>query len=267
MHPYVFQTSFYSLRWENVAVIVGVVAGLWLAFRRAAPKGRAYQDMLLDLAVWLVAAGVIGARLWDVLFTWESYAAAPWQALAFWTGGMSIQGSVLGGLIAALVFARRRQLKVWELLDILAPGVILGQAIGRIGCLTSGDAFGRPIAEFPLLPAWLGVRYAQGTPAWYAFGTTPLVPAEGLEAAADFAILLALLLWRPRREVQGRTVLVYGLLYSAVRFGLEFFRGDSLRLGGLKVAQLLSLAVIAACAALLIIRYRQNSSAQSKAAG
>ncbi|HEY3364543.1 MAG TPA: prolipoprotein diacylglyceryl transferase [Symbiobacteriaceae bacterium] len=267
MHPYVFQTNFYSLRWENVAVITGIAAGLWLAYRRAAPKGRAYQDMLLDLALWLVLAGVAGARVWDVAFTWETYAANPWEALALWHGGMSIQGSVLGGLLAALLFARRRQLRVWELLDILAPGVILGQAIGRIGCLLNGDAFSRPIAEFPWLPTGLGVVYAPSTPAWHAFGATPLVPAEGFEMVADFLILAVLLLWRPRREATGRLVLTYGLLYSAARFGLEFFRADSLRLGGLKVAQLLSLSTIALCTVFLVIRYRGASSEQTNAAG
>lgn len=267
MYPYVFQTEFYSLRWENVLIAAGIVAGLWLAMRRAAPKGRAYQDMLLDLAMWLVPAGLIGGRLWDVLFTWEAYAADPLAALAIWNGGMSIQGSVLGGLVAALLFARARRVRVWELLDILAPGVLLGQAIGRIGCLTSGDAFGRPMSEVPWLPSWMGLVYHPDTPAALVYGPVPLVPAEAMEGVLDFVILAILLRFSPRREVPGRVVLVYGLLYSVTRFSLEFLRGDSLMWGGLKAAQLLSLGAILVCSVLLFMRYRSTHTNTTKAVG
>lgn len=267
MYPYVFQTQLYSLAWENVMIIVGILGGLWLARRLAAHKGEAYQDMILDLTVWLVVAGLVGARAWEMIFTWNEYASTPWDRLAIWKGGMSIQGSILGGLIAALLFAWRKRVRVWELLDILAPGVILGQGIGRIGCLLSGDAFGRPISEVSWLPKWLGVVYAQGTHAWYVHGETPLVPAEGFEMVLDFLILATLLLYKPRREVPGRRVLTYAILYSAARFGLEFLRGDSLTVGGLKAAQLLSVPVIVLCAGLLFWRYRQANMAKMKAAG
>lgn len=267
MYPYVFQTEFYSLRWENVMIMVGIVAGLWLAMRRAAPKGRAYQDMLLDLAIYLVPAGLLGGRLWDVLFTWEAYAENPLQVLAIWNGGMSIQGCVLGGLVAALLFARARQVRVWELLDILAPGVLLGQAIGRIGCLTSGDAFGRPVAEVPWIPSWMGLVYHPDTPAALVYGQVPLVPAEAMEGLLDFVILAVLLRFVPKREVPGRVVLVYGILYSVVRFGLEFLRGDSLMWGGMKAAQLLSLGSILVCSVLLAGRYRSLHTNTTKAVG
>lgn len=108
MHPYVFQTSFYSLRWENVAIMLGIVTGIWLAVRRAAPEGEAYQDMILDLSLYLVLAGIVGARIWEMVFTWNQYVDTPWERLAIWKGGMSIQGSILGGLIATVIFTWRR---------------------------------------------------------------------------------------------------------------------------------------------------------------
>lgn len=256
MHPYVFQTNLFSLRWENVMIAVAILAGVWLAQRRAAHKGPAYQNMLLDLAIWLILSGVAGARLWEMLFTWPEYAARPWEMLAVWEGGLSIQGAILGGLLATLIFARRRRLRVWELLDILAPPVILGQAIGRIGCFLSGDAFGRPISEVPWLPGWIGVVYAPQSPAYYLFGATPLIPAELMEMFLGFAILAFLLLYRPLREVAGRTVLTYAVLYSMARFNLEFVRADSLTVGGIKTAQALSLIVILICLPWLHVRSR-----------
>lgn len=266
MYPYVFQTAAYSLRWENVMIMLGCTAGVWLAWRRAAIKGAAYQNMILDLSTWLIIAGILGARLWELLFTWELYRDHPGEIFAIWNGGMSIQGSILGGLIAALIFAWRRRVRVWELLDLLAPPVILGQAIGRIGCLTSGDAFGRPVSEVPWYPSGLGLVYAEGTPAHQVFGPVPLIPAEGFEMVLDFVILAVLLLYKPRREVPGRTALVYAILYSVARFGLEFLRADSLMAGGLKAAQLLSVIVIAVSAGLLVHRY-SSVNRYEKAAG
>lgn len=254
MHPYVFQSDFFSLRWYNLMMMLGILAGILLAHYRSRQKGDAYQNMMLDLYFWLVLAGISGGRIWEMIFTWDEYAATPWERLAIWNGGMSIQGAVLGGLTAALIFAWRRRVRVWELLDILAPPVLLGQAVGRIGCLLNGDAYGRPIAEVPWLPQWLGVVYAHDTPAWYAFGDTPLVPAETFEMVFDLVILAFLLLYRPRKEFQGRVVLTYAFLYSALRFSLEFLRADSLRIAGLKTAQLLSIAVMALCIALFAWR-------------
>lgn len=267
MHPFVFKTDIYALRWENVLIMVGIVAGLWLTHRQARPKGQTYQDMLLDLALWLVPAGIVGGRVWEVIWTWRDYAAKPWEALALWNGGMSIQGCVLGGLVAALVFARRRQIRIWELLDVLAPGVLLGQAIGRIGCLTSGDAFGRPVADVPWWPQWLGVVYHPESPAAWFYGAEPLVPAEALEGLADFLVLGFLLWYVPRREVPGRISMTYTILYSLTRFSLEFLRADSLLIGGLKVAQLLSVACILVGGALLAQQYRRHSADTPKATG
>lgn len=267
MHPFVFQSVKFSLRWENVAIIVAILAGLWLAQRRAAHKGQAYQDMILDLTIWLVVAGIAGARIWEMLFTWNQYVDQPWERLAFWNGGMSIQGSILGGLLAAVLFAWRRKVRVWELLDILAPPMVLGQAIGRVGCFLSGDAFGQPISKVPWLPSWVGVVYAPNSPAAVVFGRTPLVPAELFEMLLDLVIFAGLLWYKPRREVSGRTVLAYAACYSIARYLLEFLRADSLEVAGLKAAQLLSLAMIAVCAVLFAIRYRSADTNKTKAAG
>jgi phosphatidylglycerol---prolipoprotein diacylglyceryl transferase len=267
MHPFVFETASFSLRWENVMMMTGIVLGVWMAWRLSAPKGPAYQDMMLDLAFWLVPAGILGARVWELLFTWRDYMDQPLQMLAIWNGGMSIQGSVLGGLVAALIFARRRQVRIWELLDILALPVLLGMAVGRIGCLTSGDAFGRPVSEVSWWPQWAGVVYHPDSPAGWIYGTTPLIPAEALEGLLDFVLLGVLLWYKPKREVPGRVVMLFAIGYSVIRFSLEFLRADSLMLGPLKAAQMLSVAVILLCAGLLVRQYRLHAHTTTKAAG
>jgi phosphatidylglycerol:prolipoprotein diacylglycerol transferase len=238
-------------------IILGIVAGLGLAYRLAAPKGQAYQEMLIDLGLWLVVAGIVGARAWEIIFTWSDYSATPWDRLAIWKGGMSIQGAMLGGLIAALIFAWRRNVRAWDLLDILAPGMLLGQAFGRIGCTLSGDSFSRPVSEVPWWPQWFGFVYAPESPAYQVMGAVKLVPAEFIEMLVDFLLVAVLLLYKPKRSVPGRVVLMYGILYSMARFGLESLRADSLMVANFKVAQVLSLAVVLVASLLLVSRYRQ----------
>lgn len=256
LHPYLFHVGSFPVRVYGLMIATGILVATFLVYRTARLRRLPWAEQTFELAFWAVIGGVLGARVWEVLFTWEYYRDEPWKVIAVWEGGISIQGAVLGGMAAALLWARRNRVQPWPLLDIAAPAVVLAQGIGRIGCLFNGDAYGIPIAR-SILPAWLGVRYAEGTPAWYAHGTAPLVPAEAFEGLGDFAIAAFLVLYRPRRAPEGWRVLAFGLLYSALRFGLEFWRSDSLTgPGGIKAAQMLAVAAALACAGLLWWRIR-----------
>lgn len=242
MHPILFSIGDIYIRAWGVMVVLGIMAGLWLTARLA--KGSKYtEEMLLDYALYAIIAGFLGARLWEVVFSWERYAVAPLHAMMFWEGGLSIQGAVLANIILAWWYFRRRGLSFLRFADFAAPGLILGQAIGRIGCFLNGDAFGKPTN------AWYGVIYQPGTAAYAAWGPTPLVPAELFEAFADLVILGVLLYYQRRKDFDGQIVLLYLLLYSAARFSLEFLRTDSLILVHFKVAQLTAAATIAAAGA------------------
>ena len=225
----------------GIFVGLAVLTGLWLAIRLA--KGSEYSaEMLQDYALYGLMAGFVGARLWEVIFSWRDYADRPLQALMFWQGGLSIQGAVVANVLLAGWYFRRKGLSFWRFADIGAPALVLGQAIGRIGCFFNGDAYGRPT------DAWYGVVYQPGTAAHAVWGATPLVPAELLEAGADLVILAVLLRLFSRKQFDGQIALTYFVLYSFARFGLEFLRTDSLTIGGLKAAQVTALvtAVIAA---------------------
>ncbi len=266
MHPYLFEIGAFQLRIYGLMIATGILTATYMVYHAARRRQLPWAENAFELAFWAVVGGVLGARIWEVLFTWEYYRTEPWKVIAVWEGGISIQGAVLGGLVAFVLWARRYRVRVWQLLDIGAPAVVLAQGIGRIGCLFNGDAYGIPI-EQTILPAWLGVRYAPGTPAWYAYATQPLVPAEAFEGLGDFAIAAFLLLFRPKRMPEGWRMLTYGILYSALRFGLEFWRADSLTTGGgLKAAQLLSVVMILACAGVLGWRLRTAWVAEQGAA-
>lgn len=255
MHPLIFDLGFFQLRWYGVMIALGILLGTNLAARRAAKYGQRLQEQMFEFAFYAVLAAIVGARVWEVLFTWSDYAQNPLEAFAFWHGGMSIQGSIVGGFLVALWYVRKHKINFWTLADIAAPGVILGQGIGRIGCIMNGDAYGIPAPK----GAWYGVVYARGTPAYHVYGRTPLYPAEAMEGLADLVICAILLTYKPKKDVQGRVFLMYATLYGVARFCLEFLRGDSLRFYGFKAQQLASLAIVVIGAAVLAYNYRKGT--------
>lgn len=243
MQPILFSIGGFQVHIWGLLVALGVFAGLWLA-TRLARRSEFTADMLQEYVLYGVLAGLLGARAWEVIFSWGEYADQPLQALLFWQGGLSIQGAVAVNVVLAWWYFRRKGLSFRRFADIAAPGLILGQAIGRIGCFFNGDAYGKPT------DAWYGVIYQPGTPAFQVWGSTPLVPAELMEAGLDLVILAILLRIFRRKQFDGQVVLAYFILYSLARFGLEFFRTDSLMIGGVKAAQLT--AIITALAAALL---------------
>lgn len=250
MYPILFTVGSIEFHAWGLFVGLGILAGVWLAIRLA--KGSEFTaDMIEEYVIYGVFAGFIGARAWEVIFSWENYTADFLQALMFWDGGLSIQGAVVANVILAWWYFGRKQLSFRRFTDVAAPGLILGQAIGRIGCFFNGDAYGKPT------DAWYGVIYQANTPAFHAWGSTPLVPAELMEAGLDFVILGVLLRLFRRKQFDGQVALAYFIMYSLARFGLEFLRTDSLMIGGLKAAQLTALATASVAAGLWLWQKRQ----------
>jgi phosphatidylglycerol:prolipoprotein diacylglycerol transferase len=238
MYPILFTIAGFEVRAWGVMVAVGIFAGLLVAIR-VARKTEFTEEILTDYLLYGVLAGILGARAWEAIFSWENFAANPLRAFMFWDGGLSIQGAVVANLLVAWWYFRKKKLAFARFADIGAPGLIIGQAIGRIGCLLNGDAYGKPT------DAWFGVIYQPGTPAYNVWGAIPLIPAELFEAVLDFGILAGLLYLYPRKQFDGQVALTYFIAYSLARFGLEFFRSDSLAIDGLKIAQVTALITAA----------------------
>ena len=250
MYPILLSVGGFEFRAWGLMVSLGVFAGLWLATRLARNSDFS-AELLQEYVLYGVIAGFFGARIWEVVFSWQDYSSNPLHALMFWQGGLSIQGAVIANLLLAGWYFRSKGLSFRRFADISTPGLILGQAIGRIGCLLNGDAYGKPTT------AWYGVVYQPGTSAYQAWGATPLVPAELLEAGFDLMILGVLLYIFRRKQFDGQVALTYFILYSLARFGLEFLRTDSLMFGGLKVAQMTAL-LTAMLASSLWLWYRKG---------
>ncbi|HEY9845595.1 MAG TPA: prolipoprotein diacylglyceryl transferase, partial [Candidatus Caenarcaniphilales bacterium] len=233
------EIGFLSIRWYGLliasAVLLGTSLSQYLAkFRKVNP------DLLNDLVIWLVVAAIPSARLYYVLFQWDYYHQHPEQILAIWKGGIAIHGAILGGLLASLLFARLKQVAFWQLTDLVAPSLILGQAIGRWGNFFNSEAFGSPTD----LPWKLFIPLERRPGGYENFAYFhPTFLYESLWNLMVFGLLMFLFFRYPQAK-RGTLFLVYAVAYSLGRLWIEGFRTDSLMLGPLRIAQVVSLAGI-----------------------
>lgn len=225
-----------ALGWYGVVVAIAIATGVWLASREARRKGLPVAEVE-SLALWVVVGGFVGARALHVIDRWDLYAAQPLEIFSIWNGGLAILGAVLGGTLAGALVAWRRGLPVRRLSDAAAPGVVLGQAIGRFACLFTGDALGRPTDGFGItylspgaMAPRLGVAYE------------PVFLYEMVWDLVVFAVLWSL---RARQRADGQLFAIYLALYAAGKFALTFLRTETVWVAGLQEAQLLALVALA----------------------
>ncbi|NEQ24124.1 MAG: prolipoprotein diacylglyceryl transferase [Microcoleus sp. SIO2G3] len=241
--PILFQLGPFTIRWYGLliasAVLIGVSLSQYLAKRR-----NVNPDLLGDLAIWLVLSAIPAARLYYVLFEWEQYSKRPDQIIAIWNGGIAIHGAIIGGTLAALIFARLKKISIWQLADLVVPSLILGQAIGRWGNFFNSEAFGRPTN----LPWKLYIPPQQRPPEFINFEYFhPTFLYESLWNLMVFGILMTLFFrdLKKRSHLKvGTLALIYMVAYSAGRVWIEGLRMDSLMLGPLRIAQIVSLSAI-----------------------
>jgi phosphatidylglycerol:prolipoprotein diacylglycerol transferase len=227
-----------TLRWYGVVVALAMGAGLWVAARAAGRRGLDPRQML-KVGELALLGGLVGARLYYVLFSWDYYGAAPWKILAVWEGGAAIHGGLIGGLLAGGAYAWRRGLPVGRCLDAAAPALALGQAIGRWGDFFNEEAFGPPTT----LPWGLYVSPAH-RPLLYAQADF-FHPAFLYESVWSLIVLGILIASRHRlARAPGALFLAYLGWYSFGRLWIERLRVDALMLGPFRVAQLASAAGI-----------------------
>ncbi len=225
------------LSWYGLAVAAAMLTGVWLALREAERRGLPTEPVM-DLALWVLGGAIVGARLLHVIDRWEYYAQYPVQIVAIQNGGLAILGGVLGGALTGGYLAWRRGLPVRRLFDAAAPGLILGQAIGRFGCLVTGDALGRPTDG-----SW-GIVYTNPGAMAPKLGVA-YQPVFFFEQVWDLVVFGILWLLRKRLKVDGQLFALYLGLYAAGKFALTFLRTEVIWLWGLQEAQVFALAGIA----------------------
>jgi phosphatidylglycerol---prolipoprotein diacylglyceryl transferase len=245
------------LKWYGVLIASAVLIGVSLS-TRLAQKRNIDPDLVGDLAIWLVIGAIPMARLYYVAFEWQhKYAQNPGQIIKIWEGGIAIHGAIIGGTIAAIIFAKIKQVSFWKLADIVMPSVALGQAIGRWGNFFNSEAFGSPTDLPWKLYIPIGSRPAGYLNVEYFH---PTFLYESIWNLLVFGLLITLFNWDIRKSnlKPGTLFLVYAIAYSVGRLAIESLRTDSLTIGGLKTAQIVSLIGIGIGAIGLMWLYLRN---------
>lgn len=220
MHQYLFFVGDFPIRAYGLILSLSIILATGVAYFLAKQDGR-WHNHIVDIGIYSGIAGIVGARLWDVFFfDWAYYSHHLSEIFYVWQGGMAIQGGIVFGVGAGIIYAKRHKIDILSLADIVAPAIILGQAIGRCANLLNGDAFGAPTGSN------FGIIYPETTLAYHTYGAQPLWPAEVWEGQIDFVIFALLLIFRAFPHAKGQAFSLYIMLYSLARFGLEFLRGD-----------------------------------------
>jgi phosphatidylglycerol:prolipoprotein diacylglycerol transferase len=233
LDPIIFSIGGLHLRWYSLIVLTAMCIGTWLVGREAARKGFKKED-IYESAIWIVLGGLLGARLFHILDHWQEFVANPIRMLYIWEGGLAIWGGVAGGLIVGAILARRRGWQYPRLLDAAAPGLVLAQAIGRVACVITGDAMGKPTT------GPFGFAYSSPNAMVPQLGVyyTPMPVYEIIANLSIFALLWSL---RKKNWPNGLLFLVYLTLYSVERFLLAFTSSYQIMAFGLTQSQIAAL--------------------------
>ena len=268
MYPELFHIGSFPVNTYGVFLALAFLTAILLSVKLAARDGLP-KEKIYDLCLWMLLASLIGSKLL-MLFTEPEYRDNPWQLLSldFLRSGGVFYGGLLGAIITGYFLMKRYKLPWWNTADACAPGIALGNFFGRQGCFAAGCCWGKPTS----LP-W-GVKFPQlgheitGVPT-----ETYLHPTQLYESFAMLVVFLFLFWLHKRRAFSGQVILAYALLYSVIRFSIEFVRDDPrgdifglTTLTGLSTSQLISLVIGIGALILWIVR-RKRAQAAEKSSG
>ena len=249
-----FQIGPLVIRWYGILMATAIVVGLWFGHRQARRDGLPADD-IISVGQWAILAGLVGARLYEVVFNWDYYGQYPVKIIAVWEGGLAIHGGLILGPLAGAWLAARWGVPILRGLDVPGPGLALGQAIGRWGNFFNEEAFGRPTD----LPWRLYISPPHRPPgfAQYEF----FHPTFLYESLWDLAVFVVLIAWlAPKlKDRPGALFFAYVALYSVGRFAIESLRLDSFWLGSFRVPQLASIVGVVIAVAGLAWTARRSS--------
>ncbi|MFT9493446.1 prolipoprotein diacylglyceryl transferase [Anaerosolibacter sp.] len=241
-----FRVGNFGIYVFGVAIVFGMIAGLWIMMRESKRKGMDSNKML-DLALYTIVAAVVGARVYYILaFDFSHYVQNPIEIFHLRSGGLSIQGALIVGILFALWYTKKNNISFLKAADTFAPGIIMGQAIGRIGC----DVFGIPMKN--IYPWGININ------------NQILHPAQLYEMFLDLILFTYLWKGRTRIKYNGEIFIKYIIGFSLNRAIVEFFRSNPIVIQPFSVAHITSFVIIAA--ALVIGRIIKRKQPESKEA-
>ncbi len=239
--PVAFELFGYEVRWYSLLILVGVIVGYFLV-KTESTRFKIKQEFVFNMAFWCIIFGIVGARLYYVLFNLPYYKEHLDEIVKIWNGGLAIHGGLIVGLIIILIYCHKYRANTKKILDIVCPAVILAQAIGRWGNFFNGEAFGgvveyKTLVNLKIIPQFvidnMYINDAYHLPMFYF---------ESLLCLLGFIIML--ILRRRRYTKNGQIFGFYLIWYGLIRFFIEIFRTDALLIGSLKIAQIVSVLMV-----------------------
>ena len=237
MDPIMFSLFGIDIHWYSVLILVGIIIGIIL-LEREAKKFKYPKDLIFNICFWAIIMGIIGARLYYVIFNFSYYKNNLLEIFAIWNGGLAIHGGIIAGALTVIFFAKKYHLNFLKLLDMAIPSLILAQAIGRWGNFFNGEAHGIATTYAELKNLLVPEFIINGM----NIGGIYYLPTFYFESLWCLLVFIILLIIRRMKYIKiGATTCIYLMWYSLGRFFIEAWRTDSLMLGGFKVAQIISI--------------------------
>ena len=237
----IFEIFGFEVKWYSVLILISVIISYFL-INNESKRFQIKQEFLFNMMFWAIILGILGARVYYVLFNLDYYGSNISEIYKIWHGGLAIHGAIITGLITIIFYCKRYNVNLKKILDICAPALILSQAIGRWGNFFNHEAFGRAVeyktlVNFKIIPQFvIDNMYIDGN---YHL---PMFYFESVLCLIGFIIMLFL---RRRKYIKNGEIFSFYLVwYGLIRLFIEMFRTDSLMLGGIKVAQLVSIIMI-----------------------
>ncbi len=253
MDRYIFSIGNIDVEWYSFLIVVGAILAIILTIREA--KIFNYPiDFTFNLCFWVIIVGIIGARLYYVLFNLDSYSNF-WDIFKIWEGGLAIHGGIIFGLITCVLYCKKYNARTIRVLDFIVPGLLLAQAIGRWGNFFNGEAHGAATTLVHLQNLHLPEFIIEGMNIGGVY-YEPTFLYESLWCLLGFIIIL--IVRRLKVTKVGQPTALYLMWYGAGRLFIESMRTDSLMLGGFKVAQIVSVIMIIIGLLIMMITSRKG---------
>lgn len=251
LRRYAFSVFGIEIFWYGVIITLGFLAAVLMALR-SCRKYDLTADNVLDLVLYAAPVAIVFSRLYYVVFNWDQFRNNLVSIIKIRDGGLAIYGAVIGALLVAWIYTRKKKISFLNLCDFAVPYLVFGQGVGRWGNFINQEAFGTATQ----LPWRMNGNVIDGylrrngyNPE--IFGVHPTFLYESL---LDIAIFLFLLFRRKRKKVEGEVLFLYFILYGAARAVIEGIRTDSLWLGSFRVSQMLSVILVIVGIVLLLYR-------------
>ena len=254
MDPVAFQIGAFPIRWYGILMSSAIAVAAFMAYKESERQG-IDPEHILNLIIIAIPAAILGARLYFVIFSGNLsfYLKNPFEILATWHGGLAIHGGLIAGIAAGYFYVMKSNLSFLKMADLIAPSIPLGQAIGRWGNFFNQEAHGGPVsyAFISRFPEFIQKgMYIDGQ--FYH-------PTFLYESLWDLLVFMFLIFLRRKNFIKtGDVFFSYLLLYSSGRFFIEGLRTDSLMLGPIRVAQLVSLAAAVIAVVLIVRNHKKN---------